>query len=184
MSVFSLFGKKRLSEEHIAKVFVSTINGLAIDTFPILRDYLMDVPELACPPKIKENQMEWFLYIVFSANLYNLRTAFQGDQHDRMRILIIDEFIASLEGKSEDAVLEQINNYEDYIAALDRRENDGLGKIIALAIFNKYGLNDCQVEHFQKMNMANPIIIKAMMEITENFIWNWNDILENYKLVA
>ena len=179
-----MFGKKRLSEEYVSKVFVSTINGLAEDSFPILRDYLLEVPELECPPKIGENQMEWFLYIVFSANLYNLKEHFNGDQHDRMRILVIDEFISSLVGKSHDLVLDQINSYEDYLAALDRKENDGLAKIIALAIFEKYGLNNCQIEHFQKMNMPNPIIIKSMTEITENFIWNWNDILENYKLVA
>lgn len=184
MSVFSLFGKKRLKEEHVAKVFVNTINDLALESFPILCDYLNEVPELKCSPKIKQDQIEWFLYIVFSANLYHMNGHFDTDQHNRMRILIIDEFIASLVDRNHDQVLEQINNYEDYIAALDRVERDGLGKIIALAIFQKYGLNECQIDHFQKMNTPNPIIIKAIAEITDNFIWNWNDILENYRLTA
>lgn len=184
MSVFSLFGKKRLKEEHVSQVFVSTINGLAIDSFPLLCEYLNSVPELKCSPNIKDEQMEWFLYIVFSANLYNLSSSFQGDQLNRMRILIIDEFIESLTGQRHDDVLEQINLYEDYIAALDRVERDELGKIIASAIFQKYGLNEYQIDHFQKMNKPNPTIIKAMSEITDNFIWNWNDLLENYKLVA
>ena len=184
MNVFSLFGKKRLKEEHVAKVFVNTINDLALQSFPILREYLNEVPELKCSPKIKENQIEWFLYIVFSANLYQLKDHFDIEQHNRLRILIIDEFIESLVDRSHDAVLEQINNYESYLAALDRVERDGIGKIIALAIFQKYGLNECQIDHFQKMHQPNPIIIKAISEITENFIWNWNDILENYKLVA
>jgi hypothetical protein len=184
MNVFSLFGKKRLKEEYIAQVFVSTINGLALESFPVLKDYLNDVPELKCSPEIKENQIEWFLYIVFSANLYHLKDYFSEDQHNRMRILIIDEFISSLEGRAHDDILGQINLYEDYLAGLDRHQNDGLGKIMALAIFQKYGLNKCQVEHFQKMNQPNPIIIKAISEITDNFIWNWNDLLESYKLVA
>jgi hypothetical protein len=184
MSVFSLFGKKRLKEEYVAQVFVSTINGLAIESFPILKDYLNDVPELKCSPEIKEHQLEWFLYIVFSANLYHLKDHFDTDQHNRMRILIIDQFIESLEGRTHDEVLSQINMYEDYLSGLDRSENDGLGRIMALAIFQKYGLNKCQVDHFQKMNQPNPIIIKAISEITDNFIWNWNDLLGNFKLVA
>lgn len=184
MNVFSLFGKKRLKEEYVSKVFVSTINGLALESFPILRDYLNDVPELKCSPQIKKDQIEWFLYIVFSANLYNLKNYFSADQHNRMRILVIDEFIESLQGQAHDEVLGHINVYEDYIATLDRSENEGLGKIIALAIFQKYGLNECQIDHFQKMNKPNPIVIKAISEITENFIWNWDDLLENYKLTA
>lgn len=184
MSVFSLFGKKKLKEENVAKVFVSTINGLAMESFPILKDYLNDVPELKCSPEIKESQLEWFLYIVFSANLYHLKDHFDTDQHNRMRILVIDEFIESMEDRSEDEVLSHINVYEDYIAGLDRSQSEGLGRIMALAIFQKYGLDKCQVDHFQKINQPNPIIIKAISEITENFIWNWSDLLESYRLVA
>ena len=36
----------------------------------------------------------------------------------------------------------------------------------------------------KKINMPNPIIIKAIADITDNFIWNWDDLLESYKLVA
>lgn len=184
MSVFSLFGKKRLKEEYVSKVFVSTINELAIESFPILSEFLNEAPELQSSPKIKGDQIEWFLYIVFSANLYDLQNHFDIDQHNRMRILIIDEFIESISGKSHDEVLENINNYEEYISSLSRVERDGLGKIIATAIFQKYGLNECQLEHFQRMNKPNPATIKAMCEITDNFIWNWSDLLENYKLTA
>ena len=184
MSVFSFINKKRLKEEHVSKVFVSTINELALESFPILCEYLNEVPELKCSPKIKDNQLEWFLYIVFSANLYHLKEFFTDDQHNRMRILFIDEFIESLLGKNHIDVLEQINNYEEFIASLDRSKDEDLGKIIATALFYKYGLNDCQIEHFQNLNQPNPIIIKSISEITENFIWNWSDFFENYKLVA
>ena len=69
---FLLFGKKRLKEKHVANVFVSTLNELAEKSFPTLAEFLNEVPELKQSPKIKSSQIEWFLYIVFSANLYNL----------------------------------------------------------------------------------------------------------------
>ena len=180
---FSLFGKKRLKEQHVAQVFVGTINELAEETFPTLSEFLNEVPELMESPEIKPNQMEWFLYIVFSANLYNLKYHFESNQLNRMRILVIDEFIESLEGRDHDLTLEQINNYEEYISGLDRRLGD-LPKAMATAIFNKYGMNDCQVDHFQKMNTPNPIIIKSIEDATQNYIWNWSDLLEKYKMVA
>ena len=88
---FSLLGKKKLKEQHVAKVFVGTLNDLAEKTFPTLSEFLNEVPELMESPKIKSNQMEWFLYIVFSTNLYNLQHHFESNQLNRMRILVIDE---------------------------------------------------------------------------------------------
>ncbi len=183
MVLFNFIGKKKLKEQHVANVFVSTINELAEDSFPTLAEFLNEAPELETSPSIKSNQLEWFLYIVFSANLYNLKFHLETDQLNRMRILVIDQFIESLEGRDHDQTLEQINNYEDFIAGLDRTNGD-LTKSIATAIFNKYGLNNCQVDHFQKINMPNPIIIKSIEEATANFIWNWTDFLEKYKMVA
>ena len=183
MALFNFIGKKKLREQHVANVFVSTINELAEESFPTLAEYLNEAPELETSPSIKANQLEWFLYIVFSANLYNLKFHLEAGQLNRMRILVIDQFIESLEDRNHDQTLEHINNYEDYIAVLDKTNGD-LTKSIATALFNKYGLNNCQVDHFQKINMPNPIIIKSIEEAAVNFIWNWTDFLEKYKIVA
>jgi Glu-tRNA(Gln) amidotransferase subunit E-like FAD-binding protein len=180
---FSFLGKKRLKEQHVARVFVGTLNELAEKTFSTLSGFLNEVPELMESPKIKPNQIEWFLYIIFSTNLHNLRNYFESNQLNRMRILVIDEFIESLEGREHDLTLEQINNYEEYIVSLDNIIDD-LPKSMATAIFNKYGINDCQLDHFRKINTPNPIIIKSIEEATKNYIWNWQDFLEKYKMVA
>ena len=53
---FSLFGKKKLKEQHVANIFVGTINQSAEETFPTLSEFLNEVPELMESPKIKPNQ--------------------------------------------------------------------------------------------------------------------------------
>lgn len=181
--MFSFLGKKKLREEHVAKVFVGTINELAEKSFPAIADLLNEAPELEKSPNINKANLEWFLFIVFSANLYNLKFYFQADQLNRMRIMVIDEFIESLTGRDHDLSLEHINLYEDFIKGLEKKYAD-LPKSMALAIFNKYGLNTCQLSHFQKLNEPSPIIIKSIEEVTRNFLWNWNDFLEKYKLVG
>jgi Glu-tRNA(Gln) amidotransferase subunit E-like FAD-binding protein len=180
---FSIFGKKRLKEHHVAKVLVGTINELAEESFPTLAAFLNEVPELKENPKINSSQIEWFLYIVFSANLYNLKFHFESNQLNRLRILVIDEFIASLEDREHDLTLEQINNYEEYITGIDNKVED-LPKTIATVVFNKFGINNYQVDHFQKINTPNPIIIKSIEDATKNYIWNWAELLEKYKMVA
>jgi len=178
-----LFGKKKLKEEKIAQVFVDTINSTALEGFPTLADYINHETEFKVRPNISPKQAEWFLYIVFAANLYNLKRYFPSEQLNRMRLLIIDEFIASLEGRHEDETLENINNYEAFIRQL-KTPTDELEKVISKAVFYKYNLNQYQIEHFQKLNAPNPVVVKSLSEVTGNFIWNWEDVLQKYKLVA
>ncbi len=179
----TLFGKKKLKEEKIAQVFVDTINTTAIEGFPTIADFINHESEFTESPQISPKQVEWFLYIVFSANLYNLKKFFPSEQLNRMRLLIIDEFIASLEGRHEDQTLENINNYEAFIGQL-KAPTDELEKVISKAIFYKYGLNNFQIDHFKNLNAPNPVVIKTLSEVSSNFIWNWEDVLQKYKLVA
>lgn len=179
----TLFGKKKLKEEKIAQVFVNTINSTALEGFPTLAEYINDGPDFKESPKISPNQVEWFLYIVFAANLYNLKKFFPSEQLNRMRLLIIDEFIASLEGRSEEETLENINNYEAFIAQL-KSPTDELEKVISKAVFYKYGLNRFQIDHFQRLNAPNPVVMKALSDVSQNFVWNWEDVLGKYKLVG
>ena len=51
------------------------------------------------------------------------------------------------------------------------------------AIFFKYELNDYQQDYFRKMKTPNPIFLKRLDEIVANFIWNWNDLKDKYKIV-
>jgi len=49
-------------------------------------------------------------------------------------------------------------------------------------VFFKYGLNDYQTEYFKNMNTPNPIFLKRLDEIIGQFIFNWPDIQENYRI--
>lgn len=182
--MLSFLSKKKIKEEHVARVFVSSINELTLDSFPLIAEHLNHLPELQKSPNIKAHQTEWFLFIVFAANIKNLNQYFSDNQLNRIRILVIDEFIESLEGIHPDVILDNINIYQDYLNGLEAKCDGSLPKTIATAMFYKYGLDKCQNEHFTKINEVNPILIKSICEITADFIWNWNDLLEKYKMVA
>ena len=182
--MLGLFGKKRVKEEQVAAVFVSNINQIAINSFPLIADYLNNVCELKSSPTIRPSQVEWFLYIVLAANLENIDRVLSVEQATRLRVLIIDEFLESLEGVKKDDVEDNIENFSFFMKSLSKKCDDSLPKMIATALFYKYGLNDYQDEHFKQMNQPNPIIIKAICEFSADFLWNWDDLLEKYKMVA
>ena len=49
-------------------------------------------------------------------------------------------------------------------------------------IFDKYALYDYQDEYFKRMQVPNPLFLKRMDEIVENFIWDWSAFLKKYRL--
>jgi hypothetical protein len=180
--MLGLFGKKKLKEKDVAKIVVGTINDVAINGFDDIQDFIQSDPNLSKSVLFNKANIEWFVYIIFSANLKNLEEYFSKDQLDRLRIHMIDEFTQCLEGSDEELVLDQVKNYEDFISGIKNPSGE-LSRLIAKAIFLKFELNDCQQDHFAKLNEPNPLVIKEMNELTTFFIWNWEDFLSKYKLI-
>ena len=50
------------------------------------------------------------------------------------------------------------------------------------AVIYKYKLIECQDSYFRDMNVPNPIIQKALRDLMVNFIWDWDEISDNYKI--
>ena len=179
--MLGLFGKKKLKERDVAKVFVGTLNDVAVNGYESIADFIAHDPFLENKPVLTKSNLEWFIFIVFTANLKNLNDHFTKDQLDRLRIDIIDEFSECFEGKTSDQVLEQINNYEDFISGI----NNPTGKLetlISKAIFLKFGLTNNQAD--LPAIEPNPNFIRTLSELTVHFVWNWPDFLEKYKLTS
>jgi hypothetical protein len=50
------------------------------------------------------------------------------------------------------------------------------------AIFFRYELNQYQTEYFKNMNTPNPISLKRLDDIVGQFIFDWSEFQENYRL--
>jgi hypothetical protein len=49
-------------------------------------------------------------------------------------------------------------------------------------IFDKYMLYNFQDEYFKRMQAPNPLFLKRLDEIVENFVWDWDVFFKKYKL--
>jgi hypothetical protein len=72
--------------------------------------------------------------------------------------------------------------YENYLNDL-HKNTQNLTKATALAMFNKFGLNECQQEHYQKLNQPDPVFFKHLCEMVDLLFWNWEDFLQKYRVV-
>lgn len=177
--MLGLFGKKKLKEKDVAKVFVGTLNDISINGYESIADFIANDPQLDNKPTLTKSNLEWFVFIVFTANLRHLKDYFGSDQLDRLRIEIIDEFSISFEDRNPDQILEQVNNYEDFLKGIP--SNGNLANLISKAIYLKFGLDEFQN---QKGLEENYQLINTLSQLTEHFVWNWSDFLEKYKMVS
>jgi len=177
-----LFGKKKIKIQDVAPSYVQLIHEATAEGFPIIAGLLNEEMEFANSPHIESDSNLWFRYIVFAGNLLNLETYFSPEQADAFKQVLIPEITKSLGTDSEksDAILV---DYILFLRNLNKTQKQLLHSM-AMAIFQKYELNDYQTERFQKLNTPNPNIMRELTEIVALFLWNWKAYLETYKVVA
>ncbi|MEY2938141.1 MAG: hypothetical protein RL062_730, partial [Bacteroidota bacterium] len=52
------------------------------------------------------------------------------------------------------------------------------------AVFHKYNLNPYQQDYFKMMQTPNPLFLKKMDEIMSNFLFNWENFNDKFKVVS
>lgn len=177
-----LFGKKKVKVAELAPRYVNAIYEVVDAGFGEIAGYINEEKEFEKSPKLSDKENEWFLYIVYAGNLVNLDNYFDKKQADDIASVFSREIIKAM-GKDPDIAIEILGDYENFLRSL-LGEPKNLVKAMSLAIFHKYDLNKYQKEHFQKLNSPSPIVMKELNEMVEFFLWNWQDYLNKYKVVA
>ncbi len=180
--MFGLFGKKKVKVNDLTPTYVSTIYEVVDEAFPEIASFINEEKEFQHAPNLTAQENEWFLYIVYAANLVNISNYFEKSEADILIQKFSSEIIKAM-GKDADIVDGILYDYQIFINELFQ-QNKSLSKSMSLAIFHKYDLNKFQKEHFQKLNTPSPMVLKELTEITELFLWNWDDYLSKYKVVV
>ncbi len=73
---------------------------------------------------------------------------------------------------------------KDYKQLMTRLNHPSKNVIYAMskAIFDKYTLYNYQDEYFKRMQAPNPLLLKRLDEVVENFVWDWDAFFKRYKL--
>jgi hypothetical protein len=178
--MFGTILKKRVSDEKLANVFINGLFQTIDDGFPIIADFINEDPAFVVSPNISPKQNYEFSLVVLVGNLSFLESAFEPEQADRIEKIVYAKLAKAYD--MEVAVFKQL--LKDYKSLMWRLNHPSKNMVYAMSkgIFDKYALYNFQDEYFKRMQAPNPLFLKRMDEIVENFIWDWDAFFKKYKL--
>jgi hypothetical protein len=174
--------KKKLSEEKIANVFVNSILDITERGFDDVKEMIVDDPSFSTPPKISAVAEGHFTMIVITANLKYIESEFEIAHVDKVEKVIYEK-LAQVFDTTVPEFIKWKKEYESFMNRVNHPSKNILYSM-SKAIFHKYNLNEFQDEYFRKLQAPNPLFLKRLDDIMENFLWDWNAFFKRYKLSA
>ena len=180
LKFFVISKKDKFSVKDTANIFAVALNKVVNDGFPEIQNFLNKNNNLDKSPEISDEEIKWFRLIIFSGNLHLLSTKFEDAEALELRNKIIDELILFLDEDNEIS-MDLFLNYETYFNDILVKQVDPI-ETMAVAVFDKYNINDCQSELLKRKNEPNPVLFNELRKYLSHFIWNWDEFLEKCKI--
>jgi hypothetical protein len=174
--------KKKLSDDQLTNVFVNGVLNAVDNGFDEVKNLIHEDPAFAVRPDLSNASDGHFTMILIVGNLSFLSDSFESDQASRLEACIIEKFSEVFE-MDESTFKAYLSDYRNFISRVNHPSKNvlyGMSK----AVFHKYKLNDYQDDYFKGMSAPNPLFLKRMDEIMQNFIWNWEAFFKRYKMVG
>ncbi len=172
--------KKKLSDNQVANMFINAIFDIVDNGFKEVAQMINEDIVFEQSPNIPENYSGEFGLIVIVGNLSFLESTFDPDQAARIEQLIFEK-LSRIYGMTELEFSKLIRDYQSFIQRLNHPSKNmiyGMSK----AVFHKYDLYDFQDEYFKRMQAPNPLFLKRLDEVMNNFVWNWDAFFKKYRL--
>lgn len=179
ISLASLF-KKKVSEEKVAELFVNIIFNSVDTSFPEVAELINNDLQFAVAPTISAEDQDAFLMIVIAGNYDQLDRYFTDGQEERIRQMVAEKLAKYYEVDSV-RMRETINEMVAFVRKANFPSKNmlyGMSK----AVFYKYRLNPFQKDYFRNLGSPDPIFLKHLDEIMEQFMINWEHFTEKYKV--
>lgn len=179
--MFSIFTKKKLTEDQLANFFVNSTIQLVETGFEDVVEIINNDPEFVKSPSISNDAYDQFLLIVIAGNLQILSKKFDSVRGARLTDKVFRKMATVLQ--SEPALIkESIAKYQSWMGRINHPSKNP-HYAMSKGVFYKYGLNEFQADYFRNMNTPNPIFLKRLDEIVGQFIFDWEGVTEDFRLV-
>lgn len=172
--------KKKLSDNQVANIFINAIFDTVDNGFTEVALLINEDVAFVRPPNIDPKSDNEFALIVLVGNLSYLESTFDPEQASKVEDIIFEKLATIYEMSLLD-FKKLIRDYQHLIARINHPSKNmlyGMSK----AIFLKYNLNEFQDEYFKRMQAPNPLFLKRMDDVMQNFIWNWDAFFKKYKI--
>lgn len=178
----TLFGKKRITEEKLAHAFVHAVLGLTEEGYPMVVDELQDAPEFQDVPVFGPGDDELFALLVFAGNLMDAPRHLPAGQDRRFFSLAVSKFASAMGYIASDLETEVIA-LQHYMARVNHPSKLTVSAM-SNAVFHKFDLFHCQNSFYRDQKAPNPIVLRRLQRLMSFFLWDWAEIVEDYKVTG
>lgn len=179
--MLAIFGKKKISENKTANIFVNGLLNLIEQGFDEVCAQIEEDPEFYTSPQISRENIKPFLLTVFAANLCRISEHYSGQNDERLIDLSIEKMAMAL-GIDKAKFSAEVQQYRKTMSRINHpSKNTLLG--MAKLLFVAYDLNRYQIPFYRDLNTPNPLFIKRLKELLAHFEWDWQGFNERYKVV-
>jgi hypothetical protein len=178
--MFTIFKKKKLTEDQLANFFVNSILSLVEEGFQDVVEIINNDPEFIKTPNISKEDYDRFLLVVIAGNIKLMSEHFDSVKDVRITEKIYRKLGTALSVEPM-TLKETIAKYQSWMSRINHPSKN-TRYAMSKGVFFKYELNQFQSDYFRNMNTPNPIFLKRLDEVINQFLFNWNDIKENYRI--
>ena len=179
--MFDIFFKKKITEDKLVDYFVFSTVKMVDEAFQDVADLIINNPEFKTPPQISANNVDPLLWVVITGNMSLIPRYFNDYQDIRLMDAANRKF-SRLLNVPLDVFKTEVKKNSQLFSRLNRPSKNTV-YAMSKAVFHKYNLGQYQDEFFKKKNLPNPIFLKRLNDIMEQFLFNWEQFADDYKIV-
>ena len=179
--MLGIFGRKKLGEDQLAQIFNNAMWKMSAEGYPEVAAILNEDPEFVISPELDSNDHTRFFFIIVAGNLKYLPLRLNGT-HSRFIIMKIYEALAGLFDTSASSIEKHIKKLHGKMGHLNHPSKNTLYAMSKL-FFQEYDLYQYQAKYYRSISAPNPVILKRINAIMQSYLWNWEAISEEYRIV-
>lgn len=178
--MFGTLLKRKIDTERLSNVFVNAMMEISESGYNDISELILDDPAFVKHPNLKENAQDLFLLVLIAGNLRYIDNHFEAVESSEIKELIQKKFSVIFDMPQGD-FNRLIADFDSFISRVNHPSKNTLYGM-SKAIFHKFELNDFQEDYFKNMRTPNPLFLKRLDEVMNNFIWDWEAFFKRHKL--
>lgn len=178
--ISALFGKKKITEDKLANVFVNTVLEMCSEGFPVVVTEVNESPEFTQSPGLSPEDDERFLYIVFAANLMEMERALEAGVDKRIFSLSVSKFAQAI-GSPCTETEQEVRAVRSRMERLNAPSTNAV-YAMTRGLFLEYDLYRFQEPYYREVRAPHPIVSKRIDRLMGYFLWNWREVTEQYRI--
>lgn len=178
----SIFGKRKISEDKFANVFVNAVLRLTEYGYPAVVAELEESIEFTSRPVFGPGDDELFAQILFAGNLMEAPKHLPAGMDRRLAQHAYSKFARLMDTSAAEMETETVA-LQHFMSRINHPSKNTV-YAMSKAVFHKYDLFRHQDAYFREMKAPNPIVLGRVNKLMQYCLWDWADLLEDLRVTA